>query len=256
MVCNVADVREAELSALVTNAQRAMNTVLLEAAEDACVSHGRSGADCATAVRARDLQITELHRGILEAVTISELDAAEQACADAVAEVDLTQCASLVAQRRPEIETSLLERVRAAASLSQVDALTEECEQAFVSCTTVADLRKAEIETVLADVPTVPNLYLLDAALAASAGMQMERFSGEKLASYFVTRVKLERAILKLMKRLSFANPRFECENQRRSRTSFEIVELFVLAMVNYHSIMYSLRVRILLPPWRHFSLR
>ena len=176
VACNVADVREAELSALVTNAHRAGNTVLLEAAEDACVSHGRSGAECATAVRARDLQITELHTGIREAVTKAGLDAAEQACADAVAEVDLTQCASLVTQRRPEIEASLLERVRAAASLSQVDVLTEECEEAFVSCATVADVRKVEIENVLVDVSTVPNLYLLDAAQTSSAGMQMESF--------------------------------------------------------------------------------
>ena len=177
VACSVADVREAELSALETKTLRAQNTDQLEAAEDACVSHGRSGADCATAVHARDLQITELHTGIREAVTIAALDAAEQACADAVPEVDLTQCASLVAQRRLEIEASLLERVRVAASLSQMDVGAEDCEDAFVSCSTVADVRKVEVETVLADLRTVPNLYLLDAALATSAGMQMKRFS-------------------------------------------------------------------------------
>ena len=46
-----------------------------------------------------------------------------------------------------------------------------------MSCSTVADVRKVEVETVLADLRTVPNLYLLDAALATSAGMQMKLFT-------------------------------------------------------------------------------
>ncbi len=141
------------------------------------MAHGRSGADCAAAVRERDLQIAELHAGILAALTIVELDAADQACADAEV-VDLTQCESLVTQRRPEIEAALLERVRAAASLSELDARTEECEDAFVaSCATVANVRKPEVNTALQGVRTVPNLQLLDAALNTSAGRQEKMLS-------------------------------------------------------------------------------
>ena len=181
VTCTVADWREAELSALATTVRRAGNTVLLEAAEDACVAHGRSGADCAAAVHERDLQIAELHAGILAALTIVELDAADQACADA--EADLTQCESLVTQRRPEIEAALLERVRAAASLSELDARTEECEDAFVaSCATVANVRKQEVNTALEGVRTVPNLQLLDAAQNTSAGMQKKTFSCQTIA--------------------------------------------------------------------------
>ena len=96
---------------------------------------------------ARRGQITELLQGVHEAESIVELDAAEQACADAAPAV--VECAGAVSQRRAEIEVPLLLQAQRAASLAELDAAREACAAAVVDCSAEATSREDRITELL-----------------------------------------------------------------------------------------------------------
>jgi hypothetical protein len=98
---------------------------------------------------------------------MTELDAAEQACADAYPNV--VDCAAEVSQRRAEIQDPLRQRARTVANLTQLDIVRQECETAFVNCSNAASARQAEIEGLILNVTKATSLVLLDAAADACA---------------------------------------------------------------------------------------
>ena len=133
-----------------------------------CDADAIGAVECSTEMDARRSQIKELLRNVHEAGSIVELDAAEQACADAAPAV--VECAGAVSQRRAEIEVPLLLQAQRAASLAELDAAREACAAAVVDCSAEATSREDRITELRDGVRAAATLAQLDAASDAESG--------------------------------------------------------------------------------------
>jgi len=117
---------------------------------------------CAAEVLAKREIIVALHLEVSTAATTVHLDAAEQACLDALPLA--VECTGRTDTRRMEIEDPLQDRARAASSLLELESAEESCSDAFVECTAVAAAREQDVRVALSAIASARSLVQVTAA--------------------------------------------------------------------------------------------